>query len=90
MEIIKSNTIKRRETKNWNTYCNVVCLLKKGVVILVNTVTHEKQKPLGLYAVNVDFPLPFVMDAYLFKKTIFFKTDTNPRLQDVSLVIYCK
>ena len=81
MEIIKSNTIKRRrDKKNWNTYCNVVCLLQERVARLVNIVTHEKQKPLGLYAVNVDFPLPFVMDAYLFKKPIFCKTDTNPRM----------
>ena len=35
----------------------------------VNSET-QKQKPLILVPVNVDFPLPFVTDAYLFKNPI--------------------
>ena len=38
-----------------------------------NSVEQENKNQLGLYAVNVDFPLPFVIDAYLFKKHIFLK-----------------
>ena len=66
--MIKSNTIKRRERQRIEIHILPCCLFsEKRVAKSVNTVIHEKQKPLGLYPVNVDFPLPFVMDAYLFK-----------------------
>ena len=81
MEIIKSNTIKewRKTKKYWNTHRNVVCLLEKRVAKLKNTVIQEKQRPVGLYAVIVDLPLPFVMDSYLYKTPIFSETDTNAK-----------
>ena len=60
----------------------------KRVAKSVNTVIHEKQKPMGLYVVNVDFPLPFVMDAYLFKKTIFLKQIHRGWFQVVSKIMY--
>jgi hypothetical protein len=75
MEIIKSNTKRSQERQRIEIRSLLRCCLftAKRVAKSVNTVIHEKQKPMGLYVVNVDFPLPFVMDAYLFKKTIFLK-----------------
>ena len=87
MEIIKLNTIRRQERQRIEMLC---CFLftSKRVAKSVNTVIHEKQKPMGLYVVNVDFPLPFVMDAYLFKKTIFLKQIHRGCFHVVSKKIY--
>ena len=79
MEIIKSNTIKRREEDKkrieirlYDNMCSRV-YSHQGFAKSENSVIQENNSQLGLYAVNVDFPLPFVVDAYLFKKDIYPK-----------------